>query len=99
MATSVGISYVATVLPGFVWAKCPRDNLGVMSKVALGDLLEDPLSGKEGGRGTKTRSMSRRKSSLALEKGCFKYTGYCLAIRGVSVLTGGTRNLNVCVGW
>ena len=70
-----------------------------MSKVALEDLLKDPLGGKEGGRGTKIGSMSKRKSSLALEKGCFKHTGYCLAIRGVNVLTGGTRNLNACVSW
>ena len=69
------ISYVAVVLLRFVWGKCPKDNLGVTLKVALGDLLGDPISGKEDRRGVKIRSMSRRKNSLALEKGRFKHTG------------------------
>ena len=59
----------------------------------------DPLGGREGRKGVKIGSMSRRKSSLALEKSHFKHIGQCQAHQGVSILTGGTRNLKVCVGW
>ena len=68
----MGISYVAVVLPRFIRAKCLRDTLGVMPKVALGDLLGDPLGRKESRRGAKTRSMAKRKSSLVLGKGSFQ---------------------------
>ena len=51
-----------------------------MLKVALGGLLGDPPSGKEGRRDAKIGSM--RKGSPALEKGCFKRTGQCLASLG-----------------
>ena len=96
---SVGISYVAVVLLRFIRAKCLRDNLGVMPKVALGDLLGDPLGRKEGRRGTKTRSMAKRKSSLVLGKGHFKHIGHYQALRDVIVLIGEMRNLNAYVGW
>ena len=69
-----------------------------MLKVVLGDLLEDLLGGRGGKRGVKIRSVSRRKSSSALEKGRFKRIGQCPALRGVIVLIKGTRNLNNCVG-
>ena len=62
------------------------------------DLLGDPFGGKEGRRGVKIGSLSRRKSSPVLEKGRIKHTGQYQAHRGISTLTGGTRNLNVCVG-
>ena len=74
LALSVGISYVAVILPRFVRGKCPKDNLGVTLKVALGDLRGDPFGGKEGKRGAKIESMSKAKSSLVLEKGRFKHT-------------------------
>ena len=64
-----------------------------------GDLLRDPFGGKEGRRGMKIGSMSRRKSSPALEKGRIKHTGQHQAHQGVSALTGWIRNLNICVGW
>ena len=95
----MGISYVAVVLLRFIRAKCLRDNLGVMPKVALGDLLGDPLGRKEGRRGTKTRSMAKRKSSLVLGKGHFKHIGHCRAFWDMSVLIGEMRNLNTYVGW
>ena len=95
MAPPVGISYLAVVLPGLARGKCLKVGLGVMLKVVLGDLL----GGKEGKRGVKIRSMSRRKSSPALEKGHIKHTGQYQALYSMSALTKGTRNLNVCVGW
>ena len=87
------------VLLRFVWGKCPKDNLGVTLKVALGDLLGDPISGKEDIRGVKTVSMSKGKSCLVLKKGHFKHTGHYQAPWGMSVSTRRTRNLNACVGW
>ena len=79
--------------------KCLRDNLGVMPKVALGDLLGDPLGRKESRRGAKTRSMAKRKSSLVLGKGHFKHIGHYQALRDMIVLIGEMRNLNAYVGW
>ena len=70
-----------------------------MLKVALGDLLEDPVGGTEGRRDVKTRSMSRGKSNLVLEKGRFKHTGHYQASRGMNILIGGMSNLIACVGW
>lgn len=64
-----------------------------MLRVALGGLLGDPLGGKEGRRGAKIGSTSRRKGSMALEKGCFKCIGW------TKNLIGGTRSWSVCVGW
>ena len=55
--------------------KCLEVNREVMLKVALGGLLEDPLGGKEGKRGVKIGSMSKRKNSPALEKGRIKLIG------------------------
>ena len=75
LASSMGISYIAMVLPRLMWGKPLKVSQGVMLKVILGGLLRDPLSGKEDRRGVKIRSMSGRKSSLALEKGRFKHTG------------------------
>jgi len=73
--------------------------------MALGGLFGDPLGGKEGKKDAKIGSM-RRNGSLALEKGCFKHIGQCLALRGIIVLIKGIkslsermRNLNVYVGW
>ena len=60
--------------------KCTEVNQEVMLKVALGGLLGDPPSGKEGRRDVKIGSM--RKGSPALEKGRFKRTGQCLASLG-----------------
>ena len=65
----------------------------------IGDLLGDPLGRKEGRRGTKIRSMNRRKTSLALEKGCFKRIEHCQALRGIGILTRRMSNWNACVGW
>ena len=70
-----------------------------MLKVILGDLLEDLLGEKEGKRGVKIGSMSRRKNSPALEKGRIKLTGQYQALQGMDALMRGTRSLNVCVGW
>ena len=70
--------------------KYSEDNQGITLKVALGDLLEDPVGGKEGRKGVKTGSMSWGKSNLVLEKGRFKHTGHYQAHRGMSVLTGRT---------
>ena len=70
-----------------------------MLKVILGDLLRDPFGEKKGKRGVKIGSMSSRKSSLALEKGHIKHTRQYQALQGVSTLTRGTRNLNICIGW
>ena len=99
LASFMGISYVAVVLPRLVRGKSLKANQGVMLKMVRGDLVGDLLGGKEGRRGVKIGSMSRRKSSLALEKGRFKHTGHCQAIRGVSVLTRGMRNLSICIDW
>ena len=68
------ISYIVVVLLRFVRGKFPKANLGVALKVALGDLLGDPVSKKEDRRGVKTVSMSKGKSCLVLEKGRFKHT-------------------------
>ena len=70
-----------------------------MLKLVLGGLLGDPLGRKEGRKGARIVSMSRRKNSLALEKGHFKPTGQCQALSSVSILTEGTRNSNVSIGW
>ena len=75
LASSMGISYIVMVLSRLVWGKRLKVSQGVMLKVILGGLLRDPLGGKEDRRGVKIKSMSRRKSSLALEKGRFKHTG------------------------
>ena len=73
-----------------------------MSKMALGGLLGDPPSGKEGRRDAKIGSI--RKGSLALEKGRFKCTGQCSTLQGAIIstkgmrsLSKGTRNLNIFV--
>ena len=47
------------VLPRFMRGKYSEDNQGVTLKVALGDLLGDPVGGKEGRKGVKIGSMSR----------------------------------------
>ena len=99
MAPSMEISYVAVVLLRLMRGKCPKVNQGAMLKMVLGDLFEDLLGGKEGRRDAKIESMNRRKGSLASEKGYFKRTGHCQALRGVSVLIGGMRNSNTCVNW
>ena len=85
--------------------KCLEIHLGVMLKVVLGGLHEDPLGGKEGRKDAKIGGM-RRKGNPALEKGRFKHTGKCRALRGAIVLTEGlksatkgTRNSNAFVGW
>ena len=70
-----------------------------MLKVALGDLLGDPLGGKGDKKGTRTGRTGKRKSNLALEKGHFKHTRHCQAFWGMSILTEGTRNLNAYVDW
>ena len=70
-----------------------------MLKVILGDLLRDPFGEKKGKKGVKIGSMSKRKSSLALEKGRIKHTRQYQTHQGVSALTGGTRNLNIYVVW
>ena len=97
MLLSVGISYVAVVLLRFVWGKYPEDNQEVTLKVALGDLLRDPISREEGKKGVKTGSMNRGKSNPILEKGHSKHIGQCQVPQGMNVLIGGTRNSNACV--
>ena len=76
-----------------------------MLKMALGDLLGDPLSGQEGRKDTKIGSI-RSKGSPALERGRFKCTEQCLALQGTTVsmkglksMSKGMRNLSVYVGW
>ena len=71
-----------------------------------GDLLGGLLGGRGDRRGMKIGSMSRRKGSLALEKGHFKHIGRCpvlqstiILIEGTRNASGGTRSLSVCVGW
>ena len=71
----MGISYVTVVLPRLMWGKCLKDGGGVMLKAVIGDLLGDLLYEKKGKRGMKIGSMSGRKSSPALEKGCIKLIG------------------------
>ena len=85
--------------------KCLEVRLGVMLKVVLGGLHGDPLGGKEGRKDAKIGSM-RRKGSPGLEKGRFKRTGQCWALRGAIVLTKGMKstikgmkNLNAFIGW
>ena len=46
---------MAVVLSRFVRGKCSKDNQGVTLKVALGDLLRDPVGGTEGKKDAKTR--------------------------------------------
>ena len=60
--------------------KCLEDNLGAMLKVAPEDLLEDPPGEKEGRNDAKTGSI-RNRGSLGSEKGRFKRTGQCPAVR------------------
>ena len=72
---------------------------GVMLKVVLGDLLGDLLGEKEVKRGMKIKSMSKRKSSLVLEKGRIKLTRQYQVLQGMGALMRVTRNLNVCVDW
>ena len=72
---------------------------GVMLKAVLGDLLGDLLGEKEVKRGMKIRSMSKRKSSLVLEKGRIKLTRQYQVLQGMGALMRVTRNLNVCVDW
>ena len=76
-----------------------------MLKMALGDLLGDPLGRKEGRRDAKIGSM-RSKGSLVLEKGRFRHTRPCpvlwgiiISTEGVKSLSRGMRNLSVYVGW
>ena len=57
-----------------------ENNLGAILKVALGDLLGDPFGGKEGRSNAKIGSM-RSKGSPDSEKGRFKRTGQCPAVR------------------
>ena len=71
----MGIFYVAVVRPRLAWEKCLKVIQGVMLKVVSGDLLKDPLGRREGRRGVKIGSISRRKSSPASEKGRIKHTG------------------------
>ena len=70
-----------------------------MMKVALGDLLGDPPSGKEGRKDAKTEIMSRKMSSSALENGCIKHTRQCRVLSIIDDLTKETRNLSVYAGW
>ena len=72
---------------------------GVMLKAVLGDLLGDILGEKEVKRGMKIKSMSKRKSSLVLEKGRIKLTRQYQVLQGMGALMRVTRNLNVCVDW
>ena len=69
----MGISYIAVVLPRLTQGKCLKVDQEVMSKMVLRDLLRDLLGKKEGKRGVKIGSMSRRKSNPALEKGRIKH--------------------------
>jgi len=61
--------------------------------MALGGLRGDLCGGKGGRKGTKIESM-RRKGGPASEKGHFKRTGQCSALRGVTVLTEGMKSLS-----
>ena len=98
MAPSMGISYVTMILSRLVWGKCLKVSQGVILKMVMGNPLGDPFSKKEGRRGTKIRSMNRRKTSLALEKGCFKRTEHCQVLQGIGILIRGMRSWNACVG-
>ena len=99
MALSVGISYVAVVLLRLTWGKCLKGGQGITLRAVLGDLPCDLLGEKEGKRGVKIRSMSRRKSSPTLEKGRIRPTEQYQALQGMGTLMRGTRNLNVCIDW
>ena len=72
--------------------KCLEIRLGVMLKVVLECLHKDPLRGKEEGRKNAKIGGMRRKGSPALEKGRFKHTGQCRALRGAIVLTEGMKS-------
>ena len=64
----MGISYAVVVLPSFVQEKCPKDDLGVTLKVALGDLLRGPVGGKEGRKGVRTGSMKQGEEQSVLRE-------------------------------
>ena len=69
--------------------KCLKHGQGVMLKVVLGDILGDLLGEREGQKGVKVGSMSRRKSSSALEKGHIKLTEMYQALQGMGALMRG----------
>ena len=64
-----------------------------MLKMALRSLRGDLRGGKRGRKGAKIESM-RRKGSPASEKGHFKRSGQCSALRGVTILTEGMKSLS-----
>ena len=63
-----------------------------MLKVALGDLLGDPPSGKEGRSDSKIGSI-RSKGNPDSERGYFKRTEQFLALWGATVSTEGMKSL------
>ena len=69
-----------------------------MLKVALKDLLKDPVGGKGGKRGVKIRNMNKGKSSLVSGRGCFKHTEQYLVRLGMQIMIGGTKSLSVYRG-
>ena len=64
-----------------------------MPKVAQGGLRGDLRGGKGDRRGAKIESV-KRKGSPASERGHFKHTGQCLALRGVTILIEGMKSLS-----
>ena len=73
----MGISYTCGSTGTHIQGECPGGKQEVMLRVALEDPLGDPVGGKGGKRGAKIGSMSKGRSSLALEKGRFKHTEHC----------------------
>ena len=106
MAPSVGIFYIAMVLPRHIRGKYPKVKQGVMLKVVPGDLFGSLIGGRGDRKGAKIGNMSRRKGNSALKKGRFKCTERCSVLQSAIVLiegtrnvSGGTRNLSVCISW
>ena len=61
---SVGISYIAIVLPKFKQGRCPRGTRQVMLPVALEDPLGVLVGGKEGTREVKTGDTNEKEIVL-----------------------------------
>ena len=70
-----------------------------MLKVALEDILGDPVGGKGGKRGVKIGSMNKGKSSPVSRRGHFKHTGQYLVRLGMHIMIRGTKSLSVYEGW
>jgi len=69
-----------------------------MLKVALEDLIGDPVGEKGGKRGVKIGSMNKGRSSPVSRRGHFKHTGQYLVHLGMHIMIRGTKSLSIYGG-